>query len=271
MGPWIIALATFATIVRVLILIFIAIVSGWCLAYMSIMSRKFENAFIPLINVLESIPVFGFLPIVLVLCVSGIGGPLGVEVAVSILVFTAVVWNIWIGIYQAFKTVPLSLLEVCENYKFGIFRMMKELYIPHSMPSITSNLFASFVNAFFYISVSEVFTVGANTYHTFGIGTLISSFLKHSDLTGVYYSLLFIGIGIIIATLCFSGLSRWAIAKYGMDTRTPIKRHAAWRGYIKDQESRIDGFEKSIVRRISLSKDSKKNDQSRKAEARVAF
>lgn len=187
MEPVIIALATISTILRVMFLIFLSIVSGWGLAYLCISSKKFESAFIPLISALESVPVMGFLPIVLVLCVKGIGGPLGVEVAVGFLVFDAVVWNIWIGIYQAFKTVPGNLLEVSENYEIDAIGKLKYLYIPHSIPRITSDMFSSFVDAFFYITVSEVFTVGAITYGTFGIGTLISSFLKQSDLVNVGY------------------------------------------------------------------------------------
>jgi len=115
----IIALATLATILRILVLILISIVSGWGLAYLSIRSRTFENIFVPLVNAFESIPVIGFLPIVLVAFISGIGGSLGVELASDFLVFDAVTWNVWIGIYQAFKTVPEPLIEVADNFKFG--------------------------------------------------------------------------------------------------------------------------------------------------------
>jgi NitT/TauT family transport system permease protein len=239
MEPLIIALATSATILRVLVLILLSIVTGWGLAYLCIASQKFENIFIPLISALESIPVIGFLPIVLVICVQGIGGHLGVEVAVAFLVFDAVVWNIWMGIYQAFKTVPGNLLEVSENYEIGLIGKLKDIYIPHSYPRITSDMFSSFVDAFFYITVSEVFTVGANTYHTFGIGTLITGFLKHSDLINVGYSLFFIGVGVVLVTLWFHNLSRRAVAKYGMDTQIPIKRHTGiWRLFMKGRLNR---------------------------------
>jgi NitT/TauT family transport system permease protein len=239
MEPVTIALATLATILRVILLILLAIISGWGLAYLCIISRKFESVFIPLVSALESIPVMGFFPIVLVLCVNGIGGLLGVEVAVGILVFDAVVWNIWTGIYQAFKTVPGNLLEVSANYNIGEIRKMIDLYIPHSLPRITSDMFSSFVDAFFYITVSEVFTVGANTYQTFGIGTLISSFLKNSDLINVGYSLFFIGVGVVLVTLWLHGLSRRAIAKYGTETEIPIKRHTGiWKLLMRGRHGR---------------------------------
>jgi len=238
---FLIVLATLATVGRIFALIGLSIVTGWGLAYLCIKSRGFENAYVPLVNVLESIPVIGFLPLVLVAFVLSIPGAIGVEVAVDFLVFDAVSWNIWIGAYQAFKTVPEHLLEVSENYNFGFLRRMRHLLIPHSIPRLTSNLFSSFADAFFYISVSEVFTAGAATAavcrggvcSTFGIGTLITAFTVAGNYVGVFYSLVSVAVAVIAVTLLLSWLSRWAVAKYGVDTPAVIKRHAGrWRGRI---------------------------------------
>jgi NitT/TauT family transport system permease protein len=219
-----IGLATLATFGRVLLLLIVAVVSGWILGYLAIKNRIFENAFVIFISVFESIPVFSFIPIVLIIFIRGLGGGLGVEVAADFLVFTAVVWNIWIGIYQAFKTVPEHLLEVSANYGLGFVDRMRFLYIPYSIPRIAGNIFPSFSDALFYITVSEVFTVGSSSFQTFGIGTLIAQLTSQADLAGVYYSLLFIAIGVVSITFLFSKFSRQAIAKYGVDTDIDIKR-----------------------------------------------
>jgi len=238
---FLIPLATLATVGRIFALIGLSIVTGWLLAYLSIKSRRFENTYVPLVNVLESIPVIGFLPLVLVAFVLAIPGVIGVEAAVDFLVFDAVSWNIWIGAYQAFKTVPEHLLEVSENYNFGFLRRMRLLLIPHSIPRLTSNLFSSFADAFFYISVSEVFTAGAATASvcqggvcsTFGIGTVISRYLLAGNYVGVFYCLVSVAVAVIVVTLSLSWLSRWAVAKYGVDTPGVIKRHAGrWRGRV---------------------------------------
>ena len=238
---FLIPLATLATVGRIFALIGLSIVTGWLLAYLCIKSRTFENAYVPLVNVLESIPVIGFLPLVLVAFVLAIPGAVGVETAVDFLVFDAVSWNIWIGAYQAFKTVPEHLLEVSENYNFGFLRRMRYLLIPHSVPRLTSNLFSSFADAFFYISVSEVFTAGAATASvcqggvcsTFGIGTVISRYIVEGNYVGVFYSLISVAVAVITVTISLSWLSRWAVAKYGVDTAGVIKRHAGrWRGRI---------------------------------------
>ena len=231
--------ATLATVGRIFALIGLAIVSGHLLAYAAIKSRRFENIYVPLVNVFESIPVIGFLPLVLVAFVLTFHGPIGVELAVDFLVFDAVAWNVWIGIYQAFKTVPLHLVEVSDNYNMSFWKKMTTLFVPHSVPRVTSNVFSSFADAFFYISVSEVFTAGAataslcpgGTCSTFGIGTLITEYTVSGDLVGVYYCLISVAVAVIVVTVALSRLSRWAVAKFGVDTPGPIKRYAGrWRG-----------------------------------------
>jgi len=234
-----IPLATLATVGRIFALIGIAIFTGHLLAYAAIKSRNFENVYVPLVNVFESIPVIGFLPLVLVAFVLTFHGSIGIELAVDFLVFDAVAWNVWIGIYQAFKTVPLHLVEVSDNYNMSFWKKMTTLFVPHSIPRVTSNIFSSFADAFFYISVSEVFTAGAATANlcprgtcsTFGIGTLISQYTTSGDYVGVYYCLISVAVAVIAVTVVLSRLSKWAIAKFGVDTPGVIKRYAGrWRG-----------------------------------------
>jgi NitT/TauT family transport system permease protein len=234
-----IPLATLATVGRIFALIAIAIFTGHLLAYAAIKSRNFENVYVPLVNVFESIPVIGFLPLVLVAFVLTFHGSIGIELAVDFLVFDAVAWNVWIGIYQAFKTVPLHLVEVSDNYNMSFWKKMTTLFVPHSIPRVTSNIFSSFADGFFYISVSEVFTAGAatadlcpgGTCSTFGIGTLISKYTASGNYVEVYYCLISVAVAVILVTAVLSRLSKWAIAKFGVDTPGVIRRYAGrWRG-----------------------------------------
>ena len=249
--------------------------TGWILAYLSIKSRTFESIYIPLTGVFESVPVIGFVPLVLTAFVLAIPGPIGIELAVDFLVFDAVAWNIWVGAYQAFKTVPESLLEVADNYRFSTLKKLREVYIPHSIPRLTSNLFSSYADAFFYISVSEVFSAGvatakicpSGTCATFGIGTEITDFLAVGNYTAVYYCLAAIAVAVIVVTLGFSRMSRWAVAKYGLDTPGAIKRYSGrWRGRVaypwralRDQTQGITRYASATFRRDS--------DRTREAEA----
>ena len=92
------------------------------------------------------------------------------------------------------------------------------------MPRIAGNIFPSFANALFYITVSEVFTVGAGNYETFGIGSVIAHMTTHGDLVGVYYSLLFLALGVVFMTFVFTKFSNQVVAKYGINTDIEIRR-----------------------------------------------
>ena len=219
-----ITLAVLATVARVIGLIILSIIAGWFLAYASIKSKFFENIYIILIEIFESVPVITFFPIVLIIFITRIGGPLGVELAADFLVFTAVVWNIWMGEYQAFKTVPREMVEVVENSRFGLFAKLRYLYIPFSVPRITANLFPSISDGFFYITVSEVFEVGVHTYQTFGIGSVLDTFVANGQLFNIEMALLIMGIAIVAIIVVLREFSKYAVGRYTLDTDAPVMK-----------------------------------------------
>ncbi|MCL4344370.1 MAG: ABC transporter permease subunit [Thaumarchaeota archaeon] len=220
----IIQLAAGATILRVLLIIVVSILTGWLLAYASIKSSIFESIYIPVISSMESVPVITFFPVVLVIFVTRIGGPLGTELASDFLVMTAVVWNIWIAQYQSFKTVPKELQEVTINHELGFFSKMRRLYMPFSMPKIAANLFPSFADGLFYITVSEVFSIGTKSFSVFGIGSLIPRLVASGDMYYVWVAMLTLAAWVAIITFVFRYIARFSVAKYGLDTAAPIRR-----------------------------------------------
>jgi NitT/TauT family transport system permease protein len=216
--------STIVTMIRVFALILLSIISGWLLGYVAVKSKLFESIYITLTEIFESVPVFTFFPVALIFFVNGIGGYLGVELAADFLVFTAVVWNIWMGIYQAFKTIPKEMQEVIENYRFTFLNKMLKLYIPFSIPRIVANVYPSFASALFYITVSEVFSIGNTSFSSFGIGSEIYYFSVNNDIEGLTYSLITLTIFIILITYGIKRMEDWALSKYTVDTEYIIAR-----------------------------------------------
>lgn len=213
-----------ATTLRVLGLILLSVILGWFLSYYAIRSRIFENIYVAIMEVFESVPVISFFPIVLLIFVTGIGGYLGAELAVDFLVFTAVVWNIWIGEYQAFKTVPKEMDEVGQNFRFGVVEKLARIYIPFSIPRIAANLFPSVSDGFFYITVSEAFSVGAKTFQVFGIVSVLASYTALGEWGLVELSIVIFGAFIVVIILILRLVAKHAVAKYALDTDVPIIR-----------------------------------------------
>jgi len=216
--------AVSATAGRVLGLILISIVTGWFLSYYAIKSRIFESIYVISMEIFESVPVISFFPIVLLLFVSGIGGSLGVELAVDFLVFTAVVWNIWMGEYQAFKTVPKEMVEVGENYKLTLMEKLQKVYIPFSIPRIAANLFPSVSDGFFYIAVSEVFSVGNKSFQVFGVGSVLYGYISSGNVEMIEVSLIILGLVIVLIIALLREFAKYAVSRYALDTDTPVFR-----------------------------------------------
>ncbi|MGC9072357.1 MAG: ABC transporter permease subunit [Acidilobus sp.] len=222
-------LATLATTGRVFLTIALSIVTGWLFGYLALKSRAFESAYVSLSGVLESVPVISFFPVALLFFVREIGGYLGVELAADFLVFTAVVWNIWMGIYQAFKTIPLPMIEAVENLRYGFFSKMAKLYIPYSVPRIAANLLPSFADAFFYITVSEVFSIGISSYRVFGIGSLLSELTSEGLYNYVYESLFILFTVISTFVIILRRFAIWSVAKYGVESPLTLRRRGPGR------------------------------------------
>ncbi len=220
----VIAAASTATMARVLALIGLTILVGWFMAYGATRNGFIESVYVSAIAALESVPVITFFPVVLMVFVYRIGGPVGTELATDVLVLTAIAWNIWIAQYQALKTIPNDLLEVSRNYEFGFWKTMRRLIVPYSMPKIAANLFPSFADALFYITVSEVFTVGTKTYSTFGIGSLIAELIASGNWSLVWYAMASLAIWVVALTFFFRWFARYSVSKYGLDTAMQVRR-----------------------------------------------
>lgn len=257
-----IILAVLATAGRVLGLMLLSVIIGWFLSYQAVRSKLFENIFIASIEVFESVPVISFFPIVLTLFVFGVGGALGVELAADFLVFTAVVWNIWMGEYQAFKTVPKEMLEVTQNFRFGLLERLGSLYIPFSVPRIAANLFPSVSDGFFYITVSEVFAVGVHTYQTFGVGTVLDSFVSQGLWNEVITTFIILGTVVVLIVVGLREFSKRAVAKYTLDTDMPIVR----RGRLNIRESIRFSAAASVNPLVKLAKYNRDRRNHRKTE-----
>ena len=190
--------ATGETFLRLWILmlasVLIAIVFGILVARV----RIAELILIPIVDVLEAIPVISFFPIVLVFFLVDIGGPVGTDLAVDVLIITALVWNIIIGVYQAVSHIPQELLESTFAFKMTFWKRIRYLYIPASYQKIVANIMPSFASGLFYITLSEVIQLGPHNFHVFGIGEVAIILADQNNIFGTIVLILVLVIAIVL-------------------------------------------------------------------------
>lgn len=217
-------LATLATLARVAFTLMLSVITGWFLGYAAAKNGLVERVFLSVTQTLEAVPVITFFPIVLTFFIVNIRGYLGVELAVDFLVLTAVVWNIWIGEYESIKTISQSLEDVVNMYRLSFFSKFSKLYIPATIPRVAGNVLVSFADGLFYITVSEVITLGARSYSVFGIGALIARWTSDGVWVNAITALIIL---IIMVTAVVFGVLRpfvnWAI-RYSYDPYAEVTR-----------------------------------------------
>ena len=141
-------------------------------------SRQAEKLLIPLLDVLQSVPILGFLSITVTGFIALFPGRLlGVECAAIFAIFTSQAWNMTFSLYQSLRTVPAELIEAARMYHLSPWQRFWRLEVPHAIPSLVWNMMMSVSGGWFFVVASEAITVAGHTILLPGIG----SYIAHGD------------------------------------------------------------------------------------------
>ncbi len=169
-------LDTSASWVRMFIALGISVLISIVVGIYAAVSPKAEKIILPVVDILQTIPILAFFPFALFVFVVILPGYIGINAAVIFLIITSMVWNIIFGVYESIKTIPREFLEVSDLYDFDRFERLKKIYIPAAMPRIVEQSILSWSIGLFYLVTSEIFSVGAsNEQVKYGIGVAFAS------------------------------------------------------------------------------------------------
>jgi NitT/TauT family transport system permease protein len=151
---------------------------GWTAAK----SRAAERVLLPLLDILQSIPVLGFLPgLVLGLVSLFPTRNVGLELAAILMIFTAQAWNLAFSFYSSLKGLPIPLRDACQVAGWPTSRMFKQLEVPAAAQGLVWNGMLSMAGGWFFLMVNEAFQLGDRDYRLPGIGSYMSVALDRGD------------------------------------------------------------------------------------------
>ncbi|MDE1804676.1 MAG: ABC transporter permease subunit, partial [Candidatus Micrarchaeota archaeon] len=186
--PATIALDIAASWVRLLIALLVSIIFSIIVGIAAATNRTLERIILPVLDVLQTIPILGFFPIVILVIVSAIPGYAGVNTAVIFLIFTSMSWNISFGVYEAVKAIPQEINEIASLYRFSFLERVRRIYIPSALPRIAYQSSLSFSIGIFYLATSEIFSTGSNIFAvTNGIGVEIANIASQGSFPPLQY------------------------------------------------------------------------------------
>lgn len=175
-------------------------------------SKRAEVVLIPMLDILQSVPVLGFLSFT----VTGFmalfpGQVLGVELAAIFAIFTSQAWNMAYSFYHSTKTIPRDLRDLSDSLRLGAWRRFWTLEAPFAAPNLIWNAMISMSGAWFFVVASEAISVGATTVSLPGVGSYVALAIAQHDLKAVGWAVLAMFLVILAYDqLLFRPLVAWA-------------------------------------------------------------
>ena len=200
------------TTLRMLLAIVCSIVFTFVYAALAAKSRRAEMVLIPLLDILQSVPILGFLTFTVVFFMNLFPGRvLGAELACVFAIFTSQAWNMTFSMYQSMRNVPKDLEEATQSFHLSGWQRFWRLDVPFAMPGLIWNTMMSMSGGWFFVVASEAITVGNTTVTLPGIGSYVALGIQKQDLPAIGYAILAMLLVIIAYDqLLFRPVVAWA-------------------------------------------------------------
>ena len=192
-------------------------------------SRRAGLILVPVLDILQSVPILGFLTFTVVFFMSLFPGRvLGAELAAIFAIFTSQAWNMAFSLYQSLKTVPADLDEAARCLRLSAWQRFWRLEVPFAMPGLVWNTMMSMSGGWFFVVASEAISVGDTTFKLPGIGSYVALAIDQRDIGAVLWAI-FAMLIVILAydQLLFRPLVAWS-SKFRFETTAADTAEDPW-------------------------------------------
>jgi len=178
------------SMLRLSIAYFLSLVFTLVYGYVAAYNRRAERFMVPLLDVLQSIPVLSFLPGVMLAMVALFPSrQLGVELGSILLIFTGQVWNMAFSFYSSVKSIPQEMREAAELYRFSWWQRFTQMELPYSVIGLVWNSMMSVAGGWFFLMACEMFVLGKRDFRLPGLGSYLQTAASAGDTRAIVYGL----------------------------------------------------------------------------------
>jgi NitT/TauT family transport system permease protein len=217
------------TTMRMLLAIVCSIIFTFVYAALAAKSRRAEMVLIPLLDILQSVPILGFLTFTVVFFLNLFPGQVfGAELACVFAIFTSQAWNMTFSLYQSIRNVPKDLEEASQSFHLSGWQRFWRLDVPFAMPGLIWNTMMSMSGGWFFVVASEAITVGNTTVTLPGIGSYVARGIEKQNLPAIGYAILTMLLVIIAYDqLLFRPVVAWA-DKFRFEQTASVTAPTSW-------------------------------------------
>ncbi|MFL7900796.1 ABC transporter permease [Azospirillum argentinense] len=212
LDPWNLPDYALRSTLRMLAAMAASLLFTFTYATLAAKSRRAGMVLIPVLDVLQSVPVLGYISFTVVFFLSLFpGSVLGAECAAIFAIFTSQAWNMTFSVYQSLRSVPRDLDEAATSFRFSGWQRFWRLEAPFAMPGLVWNMMMSMSGGWFFVVASEAITVGDHTVTLPGIGSYLAEAIAQKDLGAVGWAVLaMLAVILLYDQFLFRPLVAWA-------------------------------------------------------------
>ena len=217
------------TVMRMALALVASLVFSIAYAAAAAKSKRAEKLLIPVLDVLQSVPILGFLSITVTGFIALFpGSVLGYECAAIFAIFTSQAWNMTFSLYQSFLGVPHDLREAARMYHLSPWQRFWQLEMPYALPQLVWNMMMSVSGGWFFVVASEAISVNNQTVLLPGIGSYIAVAINHRNLYAVSYAIgAMLVLILIYDQLLFRPLLAW-VQRFKVESIAGDEIEAPW-------------------------------------------
>jgi NitT/TauT family transport system permease protein len=212
LSPWALPRYAFFSLSRGAFAYVVSLAFTLVYGYWAAKDRLAERVLVPLLDVLQSIPVLGFMPgLVLALVSLFPRSNIGLELCAVLMIFTGQAWNMTFSFYHALRAVPREQREVATLYGFGAWRTLRRVELPFAATGLVWNSMMSVAGGWFFLMISEAFVLGDRDYRLPGLGSYMSVAAAHGDTRAMASAMVaMVAMIVVLDQLVFRPLVVWA-------------------------------------------------------------
>ncbi|HEY1857707.1 ABC transporter permease [Acidocella sp.] len=217
------------TAARMFAALFVSLLFTFTYATLAAKSRRAGLLLIPILDILQSVPILGFLSFTVVFFLGLFPGQeMGAEFASVFVIFTSQAWNMAFSFYQSLTTLPADLQEAARSFRLSPWQKFWRLDVPFAMPGLVWNTMLSMSGGWFFVVASEAVTVGNTTFALPGIGSYVATALDQRNLRAIFYAILAMLVVILLYDqLIFRPLVAWS-GKFRFETTASVSAPEPW-------------------------------------------
>lgn len=169
-------LYAFYSVLRIAVAYVLSLIFTLVYGYVAAYNPRAERFMVPLLDILQSIPVLSFLPGVMLAMVALFPRrQLGLEMGAILLIFTGQVWNMAFSFYSSLKSIPDEMREAARLYRFSWWQSFTQMEVPYAVIGLVWNSMMSVAGGWFFLMACEMFVLGQRDFRLPGLGSYLQT------------------------------------------------------------------------------------------------